>query len=43
MKTKSWKAIKDEVYGKKGTARRDKLERDFKILKTKFVFNKKSI
>ncbi len=34
MKTKSWKDIKDEVYGEKGTSRRDQLERDtasFKI------------
>jgi len=27
---KSWKKIKDEVYGKKGTTRRDSLERDAK-------------
>jgi DNA-binding XRE family transcriptional regulator len=27
---KTWKKIKDEVYGKKGTARRDSLERDAK-------------
>lgn len=25
---KSWKQIKDEVYGKRGTSRREKLERD---------------
>lgn len=29
METKSWKEIKDTVYGKKGTERRDELERDF--------------
>ncbi len=29
MKTKSWDKIKDSVYGKKGTERRDELERDF--------------
>jgi DNA-binding XRE family transcriptional regulator len=29
----SWTEIKDEVYGKKGTPRRDKLDRDFKSLK----------
>ncbi len=29
METKSWKDIKDSVYGKKGTDRRDELERDF--------------
>ncbi len=27
---KTWKKIKDDVYGKKGTLRRDKLERDAK-------------
>jgi len=29
METKSWKKIKDTVYGEKGTERRDELERDF--------------
>jgi len=29
METKSWKEIKDSVYGEKGTIRRDELERDF--------------
>lgn len=29
METKSWKEIKDNVYGKAGTERRDELERDF--------------
>lgn len=33
MKTKSWKDIKDEVYGEKGTARRDQLERDTESFK----------
>jgi len=28
---KSWKKIKDEVYGKKGSPRRDKLDREAKI------------
>lgn len=27
---KSWKIIKDDVYGKKGTSRREKLEREAK-------------
>lgn len=27
---KTWKKIKDDVFGKKGTARRDKLEREAK-------------
>lgn len=31
--TKSWKDIKDNVYGKKGTERRDGLERDFESFK----------
>jgi DNA-binding XRE family transcriptional regulator len=29
MSTKTWKEIKDEVYGKKGTDRRDELDREF--------------
>lgn len=29
METKSWKEIKDTVYGLKGTGRRDGLDRDF--------------
>lgn len=33
METKSWKEIKDSVYGKAGTPRRDELERDVKALK----------
>ncbi len=33
MKTKSWSAIKDDVYGEKGTDRRDELERDFESFK----------
>lgn len=33
MKTKSWKEIKDTVYGIKGTRRRDELERDFESFK----------
>ena len=33
METKSWKDIKDTVYGKKGTERRDELERDFESFK----------
>ena len=28
METKSWKEIKNTVYGEKGTERRDELERD---------------
>jgi DNA-binding XRE family transcriptional regulator len=33
METKSWKHIKDTVYGKKGTERRDELDRDFESFK----------
>ncbi len=33
MKTKSWMDIKDTVYGKKGTERRDNLDRDFESFK----------
>ena len=33
METKSWKTIKDEVYGKEGTPRRDQLERETEGLK----------
>lgn len=33
METKSWKDIKDKVYGEKGTERRDELERDFESFK----------
>ena len=33
METKSWKDIKDNVYGVTGTDRRDELERDFEGFK----------
>ncbi len=33
METKSWKNIKDTVYGKKGTERRDELDREFESFK----------
>ncbi len=33
METKSWKNIKNSVYGKKGTDRRDELDRDFESFK----------
>ena len=33
METKNWKDIKDNVYGKIGTERRDELERDFESFK----------
>jgi ribosome-binding protein aMBF1 (putative translation factor) len=33
METKSWKKIKDSVYGELGTERRDEVERDFESFK----------
>ncbi|MBE7653681.1 helix-turn-helix transcriptional regulator [Tenacibaculum finnmarkense genomovar finnmarkense] len=33
MNTTSWKDIKNNVYGEKGTERRDELERDFESFK----------
>ena len=33
MNTTSWKNIKDNVYGEKGTERRDELERGFESFK----------
>lgn len=33
METKSWKEIKNTVYGKKGTERRDELDRNFESFK----------
>jgi len=33
MKTKTWSEIKDNVYGKSGTKRRDELDRDFESFK----------
>lgn len=40
MDTKSWKDIKDNVYGKKGTDRRDQLERDFESIKIGVLLRK---
>lgn len=40
METKSWKDIKDEVYGKAGTERRDELERDFESFKIGLLLKK---
>ena len=33
METKSWKEIKDSVYGETGTTHRDELGRDFEGFK----------
>lgn len=40
MDTKSWKDIKDTVYGKKGTDRRDELEREFESFKIGLLLRK---
>ncbi len=40
METKSWKEIKDTVYGTKGTTRRDELERDFEGFKIGLLLKK---
>lgn len=40
METKSWKKIKDSVYGKKGTERRNELERDFESFKIGLLLRK---
>ena len=40
METKSWKEIKDNVYGKIGTERRDELERDFESFKIGLLLRK---
>jgi DNA-binding XRE family transcriptional regulator len=40
METKSWKEIKDNVYGKKGTLRRDKLDREFETFKVGLLLKK---
>lgn len=40
MSTRSWKKIKDEVYGVKGTPRRDELEREFESFKIGLLLKK---
>jgi len=40
METKSWKEIKDNVYGKKGTPRRDNLDREFETFKVGLLLKK---
>ena len=40
METKSWKEIKNDVYGIKGTNRRDELERDFESFKIGLLLRK---
>ncbi len=40
METKNWKDIKDNVYGVKGTSRRDELDRDFESFKIGLLLRK---
>ncbi|MBU1373768.1 MAG: helix-turn-helix domain-containing protein [Bacteroidetes bacterium] len=40
METKSWKEIKNDVYGIKGTDRRDELDRDFESFKIGLLLRK---
>jgi DNA-binding XRE family transcriptional regulator len=40
MGTKSWNTIKDDVYGKKGTTRRDELEREVESFKIGLLLKK---
>lgn len=40
METKSWEEIKDRVYGKIGTERRDEIERDFESFKIGLILKK---
>jgi DNA-binding XRE family transcriptional regulator len=40
MDTKSWKEIKNEIYGEKGTERRDELEREFESFKIGLLLKK---
>lgn len=38
--TRGWKEIKDEVYGEKGSSRRDELEREFESFKIGLLLKK---
>ena len=40
MSIKTWNTIKDEVYGEKGTPRRDFLDRDFEAFKIGLMLKK---
>ncbi len=40
MSIKTWNTIKDEVYGEKGTPRRDILDRDFEAFKIGLMLKK---
>ncbi|MEN9336108.1 MAG: hypothetical protein RLZZ500_1095 [Bacteroidota bacterium] len=40
METKSWNEIKNDVYGEKGTDRRDELDREFQGFKIGLLLKK---
>jgi DNA-binding XRE family transcriptional regulator len=40
MNTRDWKKIKNEVFGEKGTSRRDELEREFESFKIGLLLKK---
>lgn len=40
LDTKTWSEIKDNVYGKRGTERRDELERDFESFRIGMMLRK---
>lgn len=40
MEVKTWSEIKNNVYGKKGTERRDQLDRDFESFKIGLLLRK---
>jgi DNA-binding XRE family transcriptional regulator len=40
MNNRDWKEIKNEVYGEKGTSRRDELEREFESFKIGLLLKK---
>lgn len=40
MNTKSWTDIKNDVYGQKGSPRRDELDRDFQSFKIGLLLKK---
>lgn len=40
METKSWKDIKNDIYGSVGTEKRDELERDFESFKIGLLLKK---
>ncbi len=40
MSTRTWKEIKDEVYGNHGTQRRDQLEREYESFKIGILLKK---